>query len=221
MLTRASLPCPRHPPPRILRQGQILTALRDATDLMTLADIATAVDQWLHHTVRDGASCRKSASRWRSRRMRLTGSLRQSALPPRRGRSATARFSSRRSRGCYAHAKRSDLVTMIRQADIVGMASASWLNAVETFFTKLTRRRLERGHQLSSVVDHRRTQSAKIGPEVLVHDAVSVSPDFVRLIAPPGHVTEASFSPESHARSHFSPEHSWLNTCRPDPVWAA
>jgi hypothetical protein len=139
MLTRASLPCPRHPPPRILRQGQILTALRDATDLMTLADIATAVDQWLHHTVRDGASCRKSASRWRSRRMRLTGSLRQSALPPRRGRSATARFSSRRSRGCYAHAKRSDLVTMIRQADIVGMASASWLNAVETFFTKLTR----------------------------------------------------------------------------------
>jgi hypothetical protein len=63
--------------------------------------------------------------------------------------------------------------------------------------------------------NHCRTQSASAKPEVLAHDAVAVSPDFVRAIIPPGHVTDASFSPGSHASSHLSPEHSWLSTCKP------
>jgi hypothetical protein len=42
------------------------------------------------------------------------------------------------------------------------------------------------------------TQRAKAGPRLLVQDAASSV--FENDIAPPGHVTEASFSPELQAR---------------------
>jgi hypothetical protein len=48
-----------------------------------------------------------------------------------------------------------------------------------------------------------RMQRAKAGPELLVQEAVSTSFDLDIAILPPGHVTEANFSPALQASSHF------------------
>jgi hypothetical protein len=48
------------------------------------------------------------------------------------------------------------------------------------------------------------TQSAKAGPGLFEHDAVSVSPFLVIETAPRGHVTEATVSPASQVNLQFS-----------------
>ena len=62
-----------------------------------------------------------------------------------------------------------------------------------------------RSHLQATFSEHvqGRMQRAKAGPGLLVQEAVSTSFDLDIVTLPPGHVTEASFSPELQARSHF------------------
>jgi hypothetical protein len=59
-------------------------------------------------------------------------------------------------------------------------------------------------------------QRARVGPGLLLHEAVCVSPFFEMDTVPLGHVTEASVSPEPQASVQllFS-QLSCLTTCRP------
>jgi hypothetical protein len=73
-------------------------------------------------------------------------------------------------------------------------------------------------HQFSKRLCQGRTQRAKAGPGLFVHDAVSASPFLVIEIAPcGGHVTDAIVSPASQANLQFDVQLSCLTTCKPAP----
>ena len=61
------------------------------------------------------------------------------------------------------------------------------------------------------------THNANAGPGLFAQETASVSPFLVSEIAPWGHVTEASVSPEPHAKLQPAPlsQLSCLTTCRP------